>query len=63
MLGWAQNYDPFNNTVISTVVAAIPILLLLAMIATNKVKVYWAAAIALILTLLSAIFAFQMLDV
>ena len=60
MLGWAQNYDPFNNTVISTVVAAIPILLLLAMIATNKVKVYWAAAIALILTLLSAIFAFHM---
>jgi lactate permease len=60
MTGWAQNYDPFNNAVISTTVAAIPILLLLAMIATNKVKVYWAAAIALALTLASAVLAFHM---
>jgi lactate permease len=60
MLAWAQNYDPFHNPALSTVVAAIPILLLLAMIATNKVKVYWAAAIALVLTLLTAVFAFHM---
>ena len=57
---WAQNYDPLNNSVLSTAVAAVPILLLLGMIATNKVKTYWAAAIALVLTLLIAIYIFTM---
>ncbi len=57
---WAQNYDPLHNTVLSTAVAAVPILLLLIMIATNKVKTYWAAAIALVLTLLIAIYVFTM---
>ena len=57
---WAQNYDPLHNTVLSTAVAAVPILLLLIMIATNKVKTYWAAAIALVLTLLIAVYVFTM---
>jgi lactate permease len=57
---WAQNYDPLHNPILSTVVAAIPIVLLLIMIATNKVKAYWAAAIALVLTFLIAVFVFTM---
>src|ERR1700742_3457361 len=57
---WNQVYDPLNNKFLSTAVAAVPIVLLLAMIASNKVKTYWAAAIALALTLATAIFAFQM---
>ena len=57
---WAQNYDPLNSSVLSTAVAAVPILLLLIMIATNKVKTYWAAAIALVLTLLMAVYVFTM---
>ena len=57
---WAQNYDPFHNHILSTVVAAVPILLLLIMIATNKVKAYWAAGIALVLTILVATTVFTM---
>jgi lactate permease len=57
---WAQVYDPFHNAVLSTAVAAIPILLLLILIATNKVKAYWAAGLALVLTFLFAVFFFTM---
>jgi lactate permease len=60
MDAWQQVYDPFNNKILSTVVAAIPIVLLLLMIATNKVKAYWAAAIALALTLVIAVHFFTM---
>src|ERR1700743_3162129 len=57
---WNQVYDPLNNKFLSTAVAALPIVLLLAMIASNKVKTYWAAAIALVLTILVASFVFTM---
>src|SRR5579871_3262980 len=60
MAVWQQVYDPFHNPVASTAVAAIPIVLLLIMIATNKVKAYWAAAIALVLTLIIAVHFFTM---
>ncbi|HEX4272739.1 MAG TPA: L-lactate permease, partial [Rhizomicrobium sp.] len=60
MDAWQQVYDPFNNKILSTAVAAIPIVLLLLMIATNKVKAYWAAAIALVLTLVIAVHFFTM---
>jgi lactate permease len=57
---WNQVYDPLNNKLLSTAVAALPIVLLLGMIASNKVKTYWAAAIALVLTILVAHFVFTM---
>ena len=57
---WHQVYDPLNNKLLSTAVAALPIVLLLGMIASNKVKTYWAAAIALVLTILVAVFVFTM---
>ena len=57
---WHQVYDPLNNKFLSTAIAALPIVLLLAMIASNKVKTYWAAAIALVLTILVAVFVFTM---
>jgi len=57
---WNQVYNPFNNAVLSTVAAAIPVVVLLAMIASNKVKVHLAAIIALIVANLVAIFIFTM---
>src|ERR1700690_3852375 len=57
---WNQAYNPLGNPVLTTLVAAVPIVLLLVMIATNKVKAYWASLIALGLTLLIAAFVFNM---
>src|ERR1700753_903269 len=57
---WNQVYDPVNNKFLYTVIAALPIVLLLGMIASNKVKTYWAAAIALVLTILVAVAVFTM---
>ncbi|HEY0265109.1 MAG TPA: L-lactate permease, partial [Rhizomicrobium sp.] len=60
MLGWAQNYDPFNNPAVSALVAAIPIVLLLAIIATNKIQAHWASLIAIIVAIVVAVFGFHM---
>ncbi|WP_271892424.1 L-lactate permease [Candidatus Phyllobacterium onerii] len=57
---WNQVYNPFDNAVLSTLAAAIPVVALLAMIASNKVKVHIAAIIALVLANLVAIFIFTM---
>ncbi len=57
---WNQAYNPLGNPVLTTLVAALPIVLLLVMIATNKVKAYWASLIALGLTFAIAVTAFGM---
>src|SRR5262245_36374079 len=57
---WDQVYNPFGNAVLSTLVAAIPIVTLLGLIASGKVKAHMAAVIALIVGILVAIFAFTM---
>jgi len=57
---WNQVYNPLDNTVLSTIVAAIPVVTLLVLIASGKVKAHIAAIIAVILTNLIAIFVFTM---
>ncbi|SHN68499.1 L-lactate permease [Bradyrhizobium erythrophlei] len=57
---WNQVYNPFGNSVLSTVAAAIPVVTLLVLIASGKVKAHIAAIIAVILTNLIAIFVFTM---
>jgi lactate permease len=57
---WNQIYDPFTNTVLSTIAAALPVVTLLVLIASNKVKAHIAALIALIVANLIAIFIFTM---
>ncbi|MET0222146.1 MAG: L-lactate permease, partial [Tardiphaga sp.] len=57
---WNQVYNPFNNSTLSTLVAAIPVVVLLVLIATNKVKAHVAAIIALVLANLVTIYAFTM---
>src|ERR1700744_2086273 len=60
MLGWAQNYDPFNNPLLSAAVAAIPMVLLLAILATNKISAHVASLIAIVVAFCVAVFAFGM---
>ncbi|MGB9117538.1 L-lactate permease [Bradyrhizobium sp.] len=57
---WNQVYNPFDNTVLSTIAAAIPVVTLLVLIASGKVKAHIAAIIALIATNLIAIRVFGM---
>jgi lactate permease len=57
---WNQIYNPLNNAALSTIAAAIPVVTLLVLIATNKVKAHIAAIIALIVANLVAIFVFTM---
>jgi lactate permease len=57
---WNQVYNPFDNITLSTIAAAIPVVTLLVLIASGKVKAHIAAIIALVLANLVAIFLFTM---
>jgi lactate permease len=57
---WNQVYNPFDNQVLSTIAAALPVVTLLVLIATNKVKAHIAAVIALVVANLVAIYLFTM---
>src|SRR5262245_2838219 len=57
---WNQHYDPLGNQVLSTLAAALPVVTLLALIASNKVKAHIAAIIALVVANLVAIAIFTM---
>ena len=57
---WEQVYDPFGNSVLSTIAAAIPVVTLLVLIATGAVKTHLAALIALAVAILIAILLFTM---
>ena len=57
---WNQVYNPFDNAVLSTAVAALPVVTLLVLIASNKVKAPVAAIVALLVAIAVAIFAFTM---
>src|SRR3974377_2124479 len=57
---WNQVYNPVNNSVLSLMAAALPVVTLLVLIASNKVKAHIAAVIALIVANLVAIVIFTM---
>src|SRR5579872_1370550 len=57
---WNQVYNPFNNAAMSTIAAALPVVTLLVLIASNKVKAHFAAIIALIVANFVAIVIFTM---
>ncbi len=57
---WTQNYDPFHNPIVSTLVAVIPSTVLLGGIAFFKMKAHIAALLGVITSLAIAIFAFHM---
>jgi len=45
---WSQTYDPLNNTILSTLVCAIPVLVLLGGLGIFKIKAHYAAIAGLI---------------
>src|SRR5246500_3410103 len=57
---WNQIYNPLDNTVLSTIAAAIPVITLLVLIASGKVKAHIASVIALIVANIITIFIYSM---
>ena len=57
---WNQIYNPLGNAAWSTIAAAIPVVTLLVLIASGKVKAHIAAIIAVIVANLITIFVFTM---
>ena len=57
---WDQIYDPLNSKFLSTCAAALPVVTLLVLIASNKVKAHIAALVALVVANFIAIVVFTM---
>ncbi len=57
---WQQQYDPMGHWLLSTIVAALPVIVLLGALAFGHVKAHYAALAGLATALLTAIFGFQM---
>ncbi len=57
---WSQVYDPFGSMVLSTLVAAIPVVVLLGAIGLFEIRAHVAAALGLVAALVVAIFGVGM---
>jgi lactate permease len=57
---WTQNYDPFGNTLLSTLTAAVPVTLLLLLLAVWKIVAWRAAVYSFAIAVLLAWLVFGM---
>src|SRR5687767_11226896 len=57
---WPQNYNPLNSTLLSTLIAAVPVVVLLGAIAVCKIRVHIAALLGLTVALMIALFVYGM---
>src|SRR6201747_3068239 len=57
---WNQIYNPLGSATLSTIAAAIPVVTLLVLIASGKVKAHLAAIIALVVANIITIFVYSM---
>ena len=57
---WQQIYDPFGNMVVSTLLAAVPVVVMLGALGLFHIKAHVAAGMGLVAAVLVAIFAYGM---
>lgn len=57
---WQQIYDPFGNMVISTLLAAIPVVVMLVALGFMHIKAHIAAGLGLLAAVIVAVFAYGM---
>jgi lactate permease len=57
---WQQAYNPLGNALLSTLVAAVPIIVLLGTLAFLRLKAHWAALLGLVSALVIAVAVFGM---
>jgi lactate permease len=58
--GWLQQYDPMGHWWLSTIIASLPVIVLLGALAFGHVKAHYAALAGLITALLTAVLGFGM---
>jgi lactate permease len=58
--GWQQQYDPMGHWWVSTIIASLPVIVLLGALAFGHVKAHYAALAGLITALLTAVLGFGM---
>ena len=59
-MSWSQNYDPLGNLLVSSLVASLPVVVLLGLLAFWHVRAHLAALAGLIAAALIAVFVYQM---
>ena len=59
-MSWQQAYDPLGSMLLSTLVAAVPIIVLLGTLAFFRLKAHWAALLGLVSALLISVAVFGM---
>jgi len=57
---WTQDYNPLGNALLSTLLAAVPIVVLLGSIALLKIRIHLAALLGLAVALVVALFVYHM---
>ena len=57
---WLQNYDPLGNAFLSTIVAALPVVVLLGAIAFFHIRIHLCPLLGLTVALAIALFIYKM---